>query len=297
MITILGATGNVGSKITELLSKKGEKIRVIARSADRLRQMVGKKTEAMAGDAMDVEFLVKAFSGSDALFTLIPPNGKAENFAEYADRIGASIARAVEIAGIDHVVNLSSVGAELPSGTGPIASLHAQEERLNKISGLNVLHLRAGYFMENLLMNLDMIRSQGMNGGPIRGDLRLPMIATRDIALFAADRLQRRDFHGSTIRYLLGRRDVSFAEATMAIGIRAGKPNLRYKEVPYEEAEKGLSAAGLSADMSRLYGEMARAFNEGRIVSQRSAENTTGTSFEEFCDQVLIPVYMREKAA
>jgi uncharacterized protein YbjT (DUF2867 family) len=297
MITILGATGNVGSKIAELLSKKGEKVRLIARSVDRLRQRVGKKTEAMAGDAMDTEFLVKAFMGSDALFTMIPPNGKAENFLDYADKIGASIARAVEIARLDYVVNLSSIGAELSSGTGPIVGLHNQEERLNKIPGLNVLHIRAGYFMENLLMNLDMIRTQGMNGGPIRGDLKMPMIATADIALFAAERLQKRDFSGSTVAYLLGRRGVGFTEATMAIGIRAGKPNLRYNQFSYEEAQKSLVAAGLSADMSSLYTEMAKAFNEGRITAKRTPENTTGTSLEEFCDHVLIPVFMRKKAA
>lgn len=106
MITIVGATGNVGGKIADLLIKKGEKVRLVARTAERLRPLVGRQAAAFAGDANDTEFLVKAFKDVDAVFTLIPPNLKAEKFIEYADKIGESIARAVELANVKHVVNL-----------------------------------------------------------------------------------------------------------------------------------------------------------------------------------------------
>lgn len=297
MITILGATGNVGGKIADILTKNGEKVRLVARSVDRLRALVNKKAEAMAGDALDTEFLVKAFQDSHAVFTLIPPQTKAENFIAYSDKIGESIARALEIARVDYAVNLSSVGAERADGTGPIVGLHNQEERLNRIQGLNVLHIRAAYFMENLLMNIDLIRSKGITGGAIRGDLKLPMIATRDIAAFAAERLRHRDFTGKTVNYLLGKADLTMIEAAMTIGIKIGKPNLPYVMFPYEDAERGLQAAGLSTDVSRLYTEMIRAFNEGKIRIQRSPENTTPTAFDAFCDQVFVPLYMKKKAA
>src|SRR5512139_4057679 len=151
MYTILGATGNVGRKISDILIKNGQKVRLIARSIDRLRTFVGKRAEAFVGDAIDTEFLVKAFTGSDAVFTILPSNIKAENGFAYADKIGASIARALTLAKVKYVVNLSSVGAELTEGAGPIVGLHRQEERMNKIKGLNVLHLRAAFFMENQL--------------------------------------------------------------------------------------------------------------------------------------------------
>lgn len=297
MITILGATGNVGRKIADILAKKGDRVRLVARSIDQLRPMVGNRSQAMAGDALDTEFLVKAFQESESVFTLIPPNMKAEKFLDYADKIGGSIARAIELAKVKYLVDLSSVGAELAVGTGPIVGLHRQEERLNRIPGLNVLHLRAGYFMENLLMNIGLIRSKGMNGGAIRGDLKLPMIASRDIASFAAERLRNRDFTGSSVKYLLGKRDISMAETTMTIGIKIGKPNLRYITFPYDDAERGLVAAGLPAEISRLFIEMNRAFNEGRISVRRTGQNTTETSFDEFCEQVFVPVYMKKRAA
>ncbi len=298
MIAILGATGNVGGKIAENLVKKGEPVRLVARSSARLRPFVGKQAAAFAGDVNDTEFLVKAFKDVDAVFTLIPPNPAADKFMQYADRISESIARALELAKVKHVVNLSSVGAELSEGAGPIKGLHNMEERLKKIKGLNVLNLRPASFMENLLWSIDLIRSKGILGDSIRGDLKIPMIATRDIAAYAADRLVKKDFTGSSVRYLQGQRDLSMIEATEIIGRKINKPGLSYVMFPYDEADKAMVAMGLSHDMSRLYIEMSKAFNEGRIkFEKRTKENTTTTSFEAFCDEVFAPVYAQKKAA
>ncbi len=298
MITILGATGHVGGKIADILVKKGEMVRLVARSASRLKPFVNKQAQAFAGDAINTEFLVKAFKDADAVFTIIPPSPGAENFIAYADKIGESIARALEIARVDYVVNLSSVGGELPLGTGPVVGLNHMEKRLNKITGLNVLHLRPAYFMENLLMNVDLIKSKGFMGSAIRGDLMMPMIATRDVAGYAAGRLAQCDFSGASEHYLLGPRDLRMIEATGIIGRKINKPALAYVMFPYDEAEKGMIAAGLSPDVSRLYIEMSRAFNEGLIrVEMRTAKNTTPTSFETFCDEVFIPAYSQRKAA
>ena len=298
MITILGATGNVGSKITEILIKKNEPVRLIARSSDRLRKLVGKEVTDFAGDANNTEFLVKAFEDADAVFTLIPPDPKAADFMQYADRIGESIARALEIAKVKHVVNLSSIGAELAEGTGPIKGLHNMEERLNRIKGLNVLHLRASYFMENLLWSVDLIRSKGLTGSAMRSDLRIPMIATRDIAAYAADRLVKRDFSGPTIHDLRGPRDLIMMEAAKIIGNKIDKPGLSYVMFPYDEAEKGMVAAGLSPDMSRQYIEMIKAFNNGLIKTAIGTKKvSTPTPFETFCDTVFVPMYRQKKAA
>jgi len=297
MYTILGATGNVGGKIADILMKKGEKVRLVARSLDRLRAKTGPAVELLAGTVLDTDFLVKAFTGSDAVFTLVPPDPKTADFIAYADAAGESIAQALKIARVKHVVNLSSVGAELPSGTGPITGLHNQEERLNRIAGLHVLHLRAGYFMENLLMNIGLIRAKGISGSAVRGDIDIPMIASRDIASHAAMRLMKRDFIGSSVQYLLGERNLSLGHATDILGRKVGIADLGYVTFPYEEAEKGMIAAGLSPDMSRRYVEMSRAFNEGRIVAKRTADTTTPTAFETFCDEVFVPAYTQAKAA
>jgi len=299
MIAVMGATGNVGGKIAAILAKKNEPVRVISRSAERLRPIVGKTVTAFAGDANKTEFLAKAFTDVDAVFALIPPNPTAPDFMHYADTIGESIEKALKTAKVKHVVYLSSVGAELAGeGTGPIKGLHKMEERLNKIKGLNVLHLRAAYFMENLLWNIDLIRSKDIAGSAIRGDLKIPVIATKDIAEYAAERLVKRDFTGSSVHYLLGQRDLTLTEATGIIGNKISKPDLPYIMFPYDEAEKAMVGMGLSADMSRTYVEMARAFNEGKIKAEkRTTGNTTPTSIESFCDEVFVPAFKQKKAA
>ncbi len=299
MIAVMGATGNVGGKIAAILAKKKEPIRVIARSGERLRAIVGKSVTAFAGDAANTEFLMKAFTDVDAVFALIPPNPAAPDFMRYADSIGESIARALELAKVKYVVFQSSVGGELSGeGTGPIKGLHKMEDRLNRIKGLNVLHLRAAYFMENLLWNIDLIRSKGIAGTAVRGDLRIPMIATKDIAEYAAERLVKRDFTRSSVKYLLGQRDLALTEAWGIIGSRISKPGLQYISFPYDEAEKAMVGMGLSPDMSRTYVEMARAFNEGKIKAEkRTVENTTPTSIESFCDEVFVPAFTQKKAA
>jgi len=298
MITILGATGKVGGKIAGILVKNGEPVRLVGRSVERLRPLVGKHATAFAGDIKDTAFLVKAFTNADAVFTLIPPDPRTGDFMEHAGKAGESIARALEIAKVGYVVNLSSIGAELGTGTGPIKGLHLNEQRLNSVKGLNVLHLRAAYFMENLLGNIDMIKAQGMTGSAVRGDLAMPMIATRDIAAVAAERLAKRDFIGSTVRYLLGQRDLTMTEASAIIGGKIGKSGLPYVRFPYDDAEKAMVGMGLSAEMSKNYIEMSRAFNDGVIKREtRTAGKTTPTSFEAFCDEVFVPLYTLKKAA
>jgi uncharacterized protein YbjT (DUF2867 family) len=146
-------------------------------------------------------------------------------------------------------------------------------------------------------MNFDLIKSRGIMGSAIRGDIKFSMIATKDVAAFAADRLMKRDFTGSSIRYLLGQRDLSLIEATEIISRKINKPALVYVMFPYDEAEKGLVSAGLSPDMSKRYIEMSKALNDGRIIAKRTIENTTPTSFEIFCDEVFAPLFSQKKAA
>lgn len=155
MFVITGATGKTGSKLTEMLLEDGHKVRVIGRDAGTLKTFTAKGAEAAVGDMADRVFLTTAFTGAEAVFALIPPNFGVADFRTYQKKIGESIVTAIQDSGTRYVVNLSSQGAHLPDKTGPIAGLHDQEERLNKLECVNVLHLRPTYFMENLLMNID----------------------------------------------------------------------------------------------------------------------------------------------
>lgn len=282
MIAITGATGNIGGKITRMLLDRGQKVLCIARHADKMIPLTDLGAEAAAISLAQTDLLAEAFSRAEAVFTMIPPNYAAPDFSAYQEMIGTSQVKAIEQSGVQYVVNLSSLGADLPDKTGPIKGLHAQEQRLNRLQGVHVLHLRPTYFMENLLVGVEMIKTQNIMGSAIWGDLLLPMIATRDIAAVAARRLEKRDFSGKSVVELLGQRDLSMNEAAAIIGRKIDRPELKYVQFSYEDTQNALAGMGFSADVIRLFIEMNRAFNEGLIKATRTEQNTTETSFEEF---------------
>jgi uncharacterized protein YbjT (DUF2867 family) len=282
MYVITGATGNTGGEIARKLLQAGKKVRAIARDKNKLKSLEAEGAEIRQGSLEDSHFLANTFEGATAVYAMIPTDPRAENLFEYMDRIGASIYKALRQSKVPNVVNLSSIGADLPSGTGPISGLHHQEQHLNQLEA-NVLHLRPTFFMENFLVDIPMIREMGIMGSPAKPDVILPMIATKDIADVAADRLSRLDFKGKTILDLLGPRDVGYAEAAKILGAAIGKPDLPYVQFSYEDAEKGMIQGGISADIASKYVEMYRAFNEGLIKPvPRKPENNTPTTIEEF---------------
>src|SRR6201982_2501016 len=228
MYVILGASGNTGSIIADSLLSKGKKVRVGGRDAGRLQRFVRQGAEAFTADMSDTATLTKAFSGARAAYLLLPPITSREDQERESD----AIAKAVTESGLHYAVNLSSYGAHVPKGTGPVTGLHSSEQKLNAVSDLNVLHLRPGYFMENNLAAIDMIRGMGIFGHALLSDLKLPLIATRDVGSYAAQRLLDLDFSGKQTRELLGERDLSITEATAVIARGIRKPDLRYEQFP-----------------------------------------------------------------
>jgi uncharacterized protein YbjT (DUF2867 family) len=289
MYVILGASGNTGSIIADSLLSKGKKVRVVGRDAGRLERFVRQGAEAFTGDVSDAAALTKAFSGARAAYLMLPPITSRENQERESD----AIARAVRESGLRCAVHLSSYGAHVPEGTGPVTGLHSSEQKLNAIGGLNVLHLRAAYYMENNLAAISMIQGMGMFGHALLPDLKLPMIATRDVGDYAAQRLLDLDFSGKQTRELLGERDLSMAEATTIIARGIGKPDLRYEQFPYDQVQQVLEQMGMSSKKAAVYIEMFKAINASVLAAQepRSQENTTPTSFEQFVQDVFTPAY------
>src|SRR5437762_12504141 len=140
MIAVLGASGNTGKVIAETLLARGEKIRAIGRDPNRLAPLVQKGAEAFAADASDEAALTKAFAGARAVYAMIPPNLKAEDLRAYQERISDAQSRAIEKAGVEYAVVLSSIGADKPDKTGPVVGLHMFEQKLNSNSRLNALY-------------------------------------------------------------------------------------------------------------------------------------------------------------
>jgi uncharacterized protein YbjT (DUF2867 family) len=290
---VCGATGNVGSRIAEILLAAGEPVRIVGRERVRLGPLASKGAEPCPGDIGDTAFLEKTFSGARGAFILVPPRYDAPDLREHQNRIGASLVGALSNAGVPRVVALSSIGAHLDKGTGPILGLHDLEIRLGALKDAEVVCLRPAYFMENLLWSIPLIRNQGINGSPIRGDMPLPMIATEDIAAAAALHFVDGVFHGHSIRYLLGPRDLTMAEATRILGEAIGKPDLRYVQFSEDDARRALGGAGMSESVIEAMLEMQRGFNAGivRPTRARSAGSTTPTTLEGFSKTAFAHAY------
>jgi len=295
MYVVTGATGNTGRIVAETLLAKGKKVRAIGRTAERLQPLVKRGAEAFVGSVTAASAVLDGFQGAEAVYLLIPPDNVAENFRAYQTKVGKAYASAIRQARIPYVVNLSSVGAHLPEGAGPISGLYHVEQLLNQLEGTNIVHLRAAFFMENFSFSLELIRNQNINGSALKGDLSIPMIATRDIAQVAAQLLLSKEFSGQSTRELLGQRDLSMQEATQIIGKAIGKEGLPYVQFPYAQAEQAMVGMGMSQDVARSLSEMDQAMNEGRVrpLEKRSAANTTPTSFEQFA-QGFAAAYQRQ---
>jgi uncharacterized protein YbjT (DUF2867 family) len=292
---ILGASGNTGAIISDFLLSKGKKVRVMGRDGGRLQRFVRKGAEAFTADMSDAAALTKAFGGARAAYLILPPITTREDQEQQSD----AIAKAVKESGLRYAVYLSSYGAQVPEGTGPVTGLHSSEQKLNAIGGLNVLHLRAAYFMENNLAAIGMIQGMGIFGHALLPDLKLPMIATPDVGNYAAERLLALDFSGKQTRELLGQRDLSMTEVTAAIARGIGKPDLRYERFSYDQMQQALTQMGFSSKKAAVYIEMFKAINAGVLAAQepRSPENSTPTSFEKFVQDVFAPSYHGKASA
>jgi len=299
MYVITGATGNTGSVVARYLLERGQKVRAIGRDLNRLQPLVALGAEPFTADLTDAMRLTKAFSGAQAVYAMIPQTMTSEDYLAHQDRIVEAIAAAIENSEVKFVVALSSIGADKTDKTGPVVGLYHLEQRLNRVPGLNVLHLRAGYFMENTLAQARIIPTVGAASGPLRADLKLSMIATRDIGTVAAEALSRLDFTGHQARELMGQRDITMTEAAAIIGKAIGKPQLKYVQAGDEQLRPALIQMGMSRNVADLILEMSAALNSGymRALEPRSAANTTPTSFETFVAEEFVPLYKQQSAA
>lgn len=284
MITVMGASGHTGGKIAAALSNQGRGVRALGRTEQKLAACRDQGAEVWTGDILDVTYLTGAFRGAEAVYTLLPTDQRSPDYRARQDQEGEAIAAAIAASGVSRVVALSCVGADVGQGRGMIDGLHAQEERLKRIYGLNVLFLRPVSFFENFYATLSLIREHGMTADSVDPDVTIPMVATRDIAAIAVEALTSPQWRGTEVREILGPRDMTHRETARLLGERIGLPDLPYVRFTDEQMCGALVSAGTSPSFAQSYVEMTQAFNRGSVApaNGRTAANTTATRFEDF---------------
>jgi uncharacterized protein YbjT (DUF2867 family) len=282
IVTVVGAGGNTGSRVTEVLTGAGVEVRSVGRSADRLAAAVALGARPAVGDLLDAGFLAEAMQGADAAYLMLPSEFGPVPFRRAQDELGAALVAAVAGAGVRRVVALSSVGAEVPRGTGLLECLHAQEERLRSLVGVDVLLLRPGMFFTTFVPQLPAVRADGVLVGAVDGDLPVPMVAPRDVGEVAGRALLAGDFTGVQVREVLGPRDLTHAEVAAAMGRAVGVPGARYEAVATATYVEAMVAAGVPRDFAELDAGMAEGLNAGRVrASGRTPASTTPTTVDE----------------
>lgn len=66
-ILILGATGMLGQPVTRCLADRGHRVRVLTRSAEKVRRIFGNTAEIVEGSAVDRDSMRTALAGCDAV--------------------------------------------------------------------------------------------------------------------------------------------------------------------------------------------------------------------------------------
>lgn len=289
-IVVTTPTGNIGHEVVNHLLEAGAEVAVIVRDPAKLKPEVRERVTVYQGDLYDAALVQKATEGADALFWLTPPNYNAPDWKASYVQAGAVAVGAIVANRIPYVMHVSSAGADRPSGWGPVSFVHLVENALNETDA-NVLHLRPGYFYENLLSNVATIKTQGAIYSPVPASISCPMIATKDIAAVAAHRLLARDWTDTEIMGLHGpAAQPSFGEAAAIIGEAIGKP-VQYIEIPLEALKPQLLQMGFSESVADGYTELTAALARNEQPAEpRTPETTTPTTLREWATEVMRPM-------
>lgn len=289
---VTGSLGNISKPLTEKLVAAGHSVIVISSKAEKVAPIEALGAKAAVGSVEDVAFLTKTFTGADAVYTMVPPNFGADDWKQYIADIGENYAEAIHGAGVKYVVNLSSMGAHMPKGCGPVSGLFFVEKALNGLDGVNVKHLRPGFFYPNFLANAGMVKHAGIMGGNYGEGATLVIVHPDDIADVAAEELQSLSFKGKSVRYIVSDEKTTHEVATI-LGSAIGKPELPWVNFKDEDTLAGMLQAGVPEEVAKNYAEMGSAMRSGEMVSDylKNKPATFGKTKLEAFAPVFAAVY------
>ena len=290
-IVITTPTGNIGSKLSRLLLDQGEEITVVARDRSKVKDLEDRGAKVVEGSHGDADVLKQATRGARALFLVTPPDFATKDLRGHYGRFGEAAVQAIRENGIGHVVHVSSVGAELTSGTGPVLGLHDNEERLDEAAS-SIAHLRPAYFMENTLGQIGPIQQASSLFTTFKKGTRFPMIATRDIAERAAELLTHLDWTGRRIVELQGPDEIGYEDVAEDLSDVLCR-EINHVTVPPEALRESLAGMGASTEVADSFIELASGVEQGRIHfhEPRTAETTTMTRYAAFAREVFKPAF------
>lgn len=262
---LTGSIGNITKPLATTLLAAGHEVTVISSSASKKEAIEQLGATAAIGSVLDASFVAQAFSGADAVYLMIPPTFAVSDWLGYQKQISDNYVTSIKQSGVKNVVQLSSIGAHMGQGAGPIDGLAYLEKRLDTIDGINVVKLRPSYFFTNFYTMIDMIKHAGILGSNMgNGDQQLVLTHPDDIAAAAASNLLTLDFKGQSVVYVSS--DIKLlSEIAKVLGAAIGKPELPWIGFSDEDALQGMLQAGVPEANAKEYVQMGKSIREGLI--------------------------------
>jgi uncharacterized protein YbjT (DUF2867 family) len=293
MIVITTPAGNIGRQVLGDLLDSGEELRLIARDPSGIPAGTRRRVEVIEGSHSDPAVADQAFDGADAVFWLAPPDPRADSVEAAYVGFTRPAAEAFKKHCVKRVVGVSALGRGTPwaAQAGYVTASLAMDDLIAS-TGVAYRALTNPSFMDNIARQAGAIKNQGMFFSPIDGDRKLPSVATRDIAAAAARLLLDDGWRGAGEIPLLGPEDVSFNDMAEIISEVLGK-QVRFQQITFDAYKDRFTGFGMSDAMAQGMTDMAWAKNEGLDNAvQRTPENSTPTSFRQWCEQVLKPAVL-----
>jgi uncharacterized protein YbjT (DUF2867 family) len=262
---ITGSLGNISLPVTKNLLQAGHEVTVISSNAGRKAQIEALGAKAAIGSVQGTAFLESAFAGGDIAYLMIPSEFALADYAAFQLDVADKYLQAIQKTGISRIVLLSSIGAHLRKGAGPIDALGYLEEKLAELPGLQVKILRPSYFFTNLYSQIGLIKHAGIAGSNFGGtDEKLVLTDTGDIATVATAELLAPFTAAQTITYIASD-ERHPQEIAALLGSAVGKEGTPWVTFSDEDAFNGMKGAGLNDSFAQLYMEMGQALQNGSM--------------------------------
>jgi uncharacterized protein YbjT (DUF2867 family) len=263
---ITGSLGHISKPVVQKLKASGHTVTVITSNSTKVKDIEALGAKAAVGSVEDRNFLKKVFAGAQAAYLMIPPKwALTGSWIDHQKGVINNYIEALKTNGIKNVVFLSSIGAHMGKGAGPIDGLSVAEWHLSQLKDVNVKIVRPSYFFYNLMGMIPMIKNMNIMGSNFGGSKeKLVLTATSDIAEVVANELLNLKFKGHTIRYIASdeRHPKEIAEI---LSKAVGKPGTPWIEFKDEDALNGMLQNGLSKEIATNYVTMGAALREGKM--------------------------------
>jgi uncharacterized protein YbjT (DUF2867 family) len=170
-VLVVGATGHLGGKVVDALIAGGKTVRALVRPGSDAAGLEAKGVEIARGDMLDLDSVVAAMTGADAVVSTAAGYTRRDKKAEEIDTVGqANLARAAT--GVRRFVLTSILTSDQTPGVPHFWHKKLAEDKLEEL-GVPFVALRPGAFLDQVTQ---------MSGDPFE-KRRLSWFGTKTVPL------------------------------------------------------------------------------------------------------------------